>query len=156
MIAPIMREHSYDKIHFGPCGGTQAGPVHFEANPGSKNVIGWTVIERAEQGTCRMKIGADPDGINMQILYPLDESADDTGSFPCGRDETPFEGKMVRFPKNLDCDTCLFMFEWKTPQGVQYMCGDVGVRTSTALECEGQCLNGGVCNNGVCHCSKHF
>jgi hypothetical protein len=78
--------------------------VHFEANPGSKNVIGWTVIERADNGNCTMKIGVDPDGINMTVLFPLDGSADDTGSFPCGREEVAFEGKQVRFPKNLDCD----------------------------------------------------
>ena len=36
------------------------------------------------------------------------------------------------------------------------MCGDVGVRASEAMECEGQCLNGGVCNNGVCQCSKKY
>ena len=113
-----MRETNPDKIHFGPCGGTRPEPIHFEANPGSKNVIGWTVIERAEQGMCTMKIGADPDGQNMQVLYPLDGSADDLGAFPCGRDETPFEGKLVRFPKNLDCDACLFVFEWKTKSGV--------------------------------------
>lgn len=67
-------------------------------------MIGWTVIERADNGNCTMKIGADPDGINMTVLFPLDGSADDTGSFPCGREEMAFEGKQVRFPKNLDCD----------------------------------------------------
>jgi hypothetical protein len=40
-----------------------------------------------------MKVGADPDGVAMEVIFPLDGSADDFGSFPCGRDETPFEGK---------------------------------------------------------------
>lgn len=88
-----MRDGDEKMLTMGPCGGTIRKPVHFEANPGSKNVIGWTVIERAENGNCTMKIGASPDGDDFQVLYPLDGSADDAGVFPCGRDETAFEGK---------------------------------------------------------------
>ena len=32
-------------------------------------------------------------------------------------EESNFEGKMVRFPKNLDCNPCTFVFEWATEQG---------------------------------------
>ena len=32
----------------------------------------------------------------------------------------------------------------------------MGVRSLEAMECEGQCLNGGVCNNGVCQCGKKY
>ena len=93
MIAPIMRDGDPKQALLSPCGGTDRKSVHYEANPGSKNVIGWTVIERAENGNCTMKIGASPDGGDFETLIPLDGSADDNGVFPCGRDETPFEGK---------------------------------------------------------------
>ena len=83
-----MRERDPNKLYLRPCGGTIREPTHFETNPGSKNVIGWTVIERSEVGNCTMKIGSDPEGENMTVLYPLDGSADSNGAFPCGRDET--------------------------------------------------------------------
>ena len=113
-----MRESDPNKLTLEPCGGTSRKPVHYEANPGSKNVIGWTVLERAENGNCTMKIGTDPEGRSLSVLFPLDGSANDDGVFPCGRDETPFEGKQVKFPKNLDCDSCIFVFEWITEKGI--------------------------------------
>ena len=112
MIAPIMRDGDPKLLGQAPCGGTSRLPVHYESNPGSKNVIGWTTIERAENGNCTMKIGTAPDGSDFDVLIPLDGSADDSGSFPCGRDETPFEGKQVRFPKTLDCDSCILQITW--------------------------------------------
>jgi len=112
-----MRESDSNNLQLSPCGGTSRKPVHFETNPGSKNVIGWTVLERADNGNCTMKIGADPESASMFTLFPIDGSADDNGSFPCGREESNFEGKMVRFPKNLDCNPCTFVFEWATEQG---------------------------------------
>jgi hypothetical protein len=48
MIAPIMRDSDPNMLAFAPCGGTTQNAVHFEANSGSKNVIGWTVLERSE------------------------------------------------------------------------------------------------------------
>ena len=72
MIAPIMRDSDPNMLSFAPCGGTTQNAVHFEANSGSKNMIGWTVLERSEQGNCTMKVGSDPDGVAMEILFPLD------------------------------------------------------------------------------------
>ena len=107
MIAPIMRDGETRMLDVFPCGGTSPKPVHFEAMPGSKNNIGWTVIDRADNGNCTMQVSQPPDFEDWRVLYPLDGSADDNGKFPCGRDETPFEGKQVRFPKDFDCENCL-------------------------------------------------
>ena len=140
-----MREGDSKMLGVAPCGGTVRKPVHYTTNPGSKNVIGWTVIERAEEGNCTLKIASNPDLEDVSILYPLDGSADDNGAFPCGRDETPFEGKQVRFPKNMDCDACIFIIEWKTKKGIEQRCGYIQVSALEAYECTGLCLNGGVC-----------
>jgi hypothetical protein len=40
-------------------------------------------------------------------MYPLDGSASEDGSFPCGRSATEFEAKEVRFPHGISCDACI-------------------------------------------------
>ena len=53
-----MREKDDKMLYVAPCGGTSRKSVHYIANPGSKNLIGWTVIERAKEGNCTIKIAS--------------------------------------------------------------------------------------------------
>lgn len=63
----------------------------------------------------------------MKALRPLDGSADDRDSFPCGRIDTAFEAKEVRMPRDLSCDTCILEIQWKTEKGTQSFCADISV-----------------------------
>lgn len=95
-----------------PCGGSQREGVHFVATPGSRNFIAWKVNHPAPKGNCTIRLGTGPDENDFRVLHPLDKSANKNGSFPCGREETGLEGKEVKFPKNLTCDTCTLQIEW--------------------------------------------
>lgn len=53
----------------------------------------------------------------MQPLRPLDGSADEKHVFPCGRQESVFEAKEVRIPRDLSCDSCIIEVQWHTEKG---------------------------------------
>lgn len=98
-----------------PCGGANSvGVVHFATRPGSRNLVGWKVINPAPEGNCSIRLGIGPNENEFVTLYPIDGSADDDGTFPCGRVQTPFEAKEFKFPKNFTCDDCALQLEWRT------------------------------------------
>ena len=73
-----------------PCGGAKAGRVHFDADAGSRAFIMWRTIHPDLSGNCTIKLG---DGLTdgpdeMDVLFPLDGSANNEGKFPCGRSTT--------------------------------------------------------------------
>jgi EGF-like domain len=89
-------------------------------------------------------------------LQPRDGSANELGSFPCGRD-VGYEGKEFRLPKNFTCDKCTLQFEWDLGEGRQiHQCADFLMSNKDIEECSGKCLNGGVCVNGECVCRTSF
>ena len=63
-------------------------------------------------GNCTLRLGTGPNESDLQVLFPLDKSANKQGAFPCGREETSLEGKEVKFPKNFTCDSCTLQLEW--------------------------------------------
>ena len=100
-------------LHEEPCGGSQRGAVHFVATPGSRNFIAWKVTHSVPNGNCTLRLGTGPNEKDLQVLHPLDKSANKQGVFPCGREETSLEGKEVKFPKNFTCDSCTIQLEWQ-------------------------------------------
>lgn len=91
------------------------------------------------------------------MLSPLDESGDELGWFPCGRQETNFEAKEVRLPRDLSCDACIVEVLWKTEKGKQSFCSDIMVLGGAEVpECFGLCTHSGVCSNGKCVCSDMY
>ena len=143
-----------------PCGGAKAGRVHFDADAGSKAYVMWRTIHPDLTGNCTIRLG---DGLTdapdeFETLFPLDGSADKTsGKFPCGRTTTSMEGKEIKFPKNMTCDSCTLQILWETKiSGSMYMCSDVELLSGELSDCSGQCMNGGVCLNGACVCRHGF
>lgn len=92
----------------------------------------------------------------MHVLHPIDGTSDESGAFPCGRVDAPFEAKEVRFPFDLNCDSCILQMEWRTEHGKINTCADVSVSGAEVSECFGKCLNGGICSNGACSCAEDF
>ena len=153
-----MKRKDYDvsNVHTKPCGGTKIGKVHYETTPGSRNMIGWKVKKADPNGTCVLRVADDPRDMTMEVLHMTDGSSDKDGRFPCGRNETPFEGKEFKLPKDLVCDTCILQLEWRTETDTQYRCVDFESVGTEIPECFGQCLNGGICRNGKCACPDTF
>jgi len=108
MLTPKSRPVTVlDKASTSICGDTQAGSVYFESSPGSRNLIGWKVDQPSLKGNCTLRIADSPQESHLKTLTPLDGSADEHGSFPCGRIDTGFEAKEVRLPSGVSCDSCI-------------------------------------------------
>ena len=45
---------------------------------------------------------------------------------------------------------------WETSLGKYYTCADITMMTEELRQCEGKCLNDGVCVNGMCICYGAF
>ena len=58
-----------------PCGGIPNGFVHYHSMPGSRNIVGWKVDHHSHLGNCTVRIGDVPDEEKLQVMYPLDGSA---------------------------------------------------------------------------------
>ena len=147
MMIPIQRSYVANEVvdrSQQPCGGANTlGVVHFTSKPGSRNFIGWRVINPAPQGNCTVRIGLGPNEDDFKVLFPADGSADETGSFPCGRQQSPLEGKEFKFPYNFTCDDCALQLEWRTNSNnkeIQFhYCGDVDVLEKEEVSCMGKC-----------------
>ena len=141
-----------------PCGGAKAGRVHFDAEMGSKAYINWRTIHPDDNGMCTLRLGESANDKDYDILYPTDGSGnrENHGKFPCGRNTAAVEGKEIRVPRNLTCDSCILQMEWETSMGKRYMCADIEILFGKIADCSGQCMNGGVCLNGKCKCRAGF
>jgi len=79
------REGNITKPGVGPCEGVHAEKVHFMSTPASRNFIMWDIAYPAEDANCTVLFGTSPKLHDFTTLYPLDNSADEYGKFPCGR-----------------------------------------------------------------------
>ena len=120
-----------------PCGGAKQSWVHFDAEMGSKSFINWKTVHSDEFGICTIRLGEDATDKDYDILKPLDGTGFKNGSFPCGR-SIGDEGKEIKFPKNITCDSCILQMEWYTKLGgKQYMCADIELMSGKIEDCSG-------------------
>lgn len=118
MITPEPREEFLSGLTpQGFCGGYKSGSTHYEGLQGGRTLVGWRVTSPSVKGNCTIRIGNSPNEDKMILLRPLDGSADENGYFLCGRQETSFEGKEVRLPRDISCDSCILEIIWKTEKG---------------------------------------
>ena len=101
-----------DVNHFQePCGSTNRGRVHFDAEVEQVAIIEWEVKEEVADGLCILKLADGPDDQEYDILWPRDRSASkrgmNKGYFPCGSKKTIVESKEIKFPANVTCDSCI-------------------------------------------------
>lgn len=157
LLSPLKRKDvDMTRLAKRPCGGTKAGSVHYETTPGSRNIVAWRIHTAAKDGRCSIRVSDSPRESDYQLVLPTDGSASDDGTFPCGRDVTPYEAKEFKIPKTLECDSCILQLIWHTEAGDQYRCVDFESVSGEVPECFGQCLNGGICRNGACVCDDGF
>ena len=110
-----------------PCGSGERGRVHFVTMPGSRNYIAWKVLHASPKGICTLRIGTGPDEDKFHVLRPVDGDHFKNGSFPCGREEMPVEGRIFKFPWDYTCDSCVIQWEWQTELGQVHMCSDISI-----------------------------
>ena len=144
--------------HMQPCGGALRGNSHLMSEVGSKHTVTWKTMHPDPQGNCTIRLGSKGEDKNMVTLYPLDGSGKKSkGKFPCGRETSSAEGKLIKFPSDVVCDACIIQLIWDTSVGArQHMCADIELLNGQVLDCGGQCSNGGTCLNGECNCRKSF
>ena len=58
-------------------------------------------------------------------LLPLDKSSDNSGLFPCGREDNSIETKMVSLPADFQCSNCILQLSWRDSFNVYYSCSDI-------------------------------
>ena len=84
-----------------------------------------------------LRVADDPRDMVMEVLTLTDGSQDKDGRFPCGSNETPFEAKEFKLPRDLICDTCILQLEWRTETDTQYRCVDFESIGTEIPECFG-------------------
>lgn len=153
-----MARAEYKKLQSptGLCGGTQKSFTYYEALQNGRTLIGWKVTSPSTVGNCTIRISDSPNADKMKTLRPLDGSANELGAFPCGRQESNFEAKEVRMPREFDCDSCILEVQWQTEKGKYSYCSDILVTGGLTQECPGICQNGGICSNGECNCQEAY
>lgn len=54
-------------------------------------MIGWKVAHGDLLGNCTIRLSEGANDADLTVLHPLDNSADDKGSFACGRNTIDYE-----------------------------------------------------------------
>ena len=143
--------------HSEPCGGMAAGRVHFDAEAGSKIFVAFKTVHPDSKSNCTVSLGQGNQQQNYEALIPLDGSANSHGKFPCGREQSNYDGKTFKLPRNLTCDDCTIQMKFETKaSGKHHMCSDIQILGGSVEDCSGQCVNGAVCMNGACHCRPGY
>ncbi|CAG9326276.1 unnamed protein product [Blepharisma stoltei] len=156
IIEPLPRADSQPAlIGHPPCGSSTKGKSHLLSDPGSLNPISWVVRTPSQAGNCTLRLSHGTDYSIYETLIPIDNSADASGYFPCGR-QAKTEFKIVPFPTKIICDLCTLQWIWETEKGIHYQCIDVEIASNAQSPCSGKCLNGGVCVDKECQCVQGF
>ena len=108
LLSPIKRKDvDMTRLANAPCGGTKLGAVHYETTPGSRNLVAWRILTPSASGRCLIRVSDSPMERDMRLVRPTDGSAADDGTFECGREETAYEAKEIKIPRDLICDQCI-------------------------------------------------
>ena len=97
------------------------------------------------------------DGVNF---IPLRPEGVQSQKFPCGR-TYGYQSGTFKFPRSIVAENpgAVLQMEFDTDYGTIVQCADIivqKVKPFLVQKCEPSCKNGGVCQNGVCKCSKMF
>lgn len=153
VVQPLPRDTMASPSTEPPCGGVARGKSHLLSQPGSLNPISWKVITPSA-GTCSLKLIYGSEYSDPHTLYPIDDSADASGNFPCGQEQGLFK-KIVQFPED-SCDSCTLIWIWQNEVSTYYHCVDVEITQDKDSACYGKCQNGGFCSDGLCICEEGY
>ena len=88
------------------------------ADIGQKHIVTWKTEHPDSDGNCTIRLGSRGEEKDMVTLFPLDGSGSKTkGKFPCGRVTSSAEGKLIKFPADVACDSCVLQLLWDTTVG---------------------------------------
>ena len=153
VIQPLPRDTMQYPATEPPCGGVQRGKSHLLSQPGSLNPISWKVLTPSS-GFCSIKLIFGNEYAEPHTLYPIDDSADQFGLFPCGEDQGVYK-KIFKFPED-SCDSCTLIWTWRTETETYYHCVDVEITLDKDSACYGKCRNQGFCSDGLCICEEGY
>lgn len=95
------------------------------------------------------------DGENYVPLRPEGVTAN---KFPCAR-HYGSESGVFKLPKPVVGDNVVVQLQFEHEYGTTTQCADIIVqklKPFVATKCDPPCKNGGVCQNGLCKCSKMY
>jgi hypothetical protein len=79
--------------------------------------------------------------------------------FPCGKSYGYDSAEFVLPKKFQNEKGAVLQLEFEHDQGTVVQCGDIIIQkfhNFVPQVCEPKCMNGGVCSNGICKCSKLY
>lgn len=151
MLEPLARKYeSRSEANNSPCGPSESSATHWMGSQGSRNYFTWRTLKSHHNANCTMRISSSHESTEFKLLRPLDDSADYDGKFPCGR-HAGFEGKEIKLPLDLICDTCVLQLTQDiSAEEKIHQCADIVILEKSTAEyvapdCIGKCQNGGVC-----------
>lgn len=120
--------------------------------------MAWKTLHPDAAGNCTIRLGSGVSQGGFKTLQPVDKSGlTSSGKFPCGREQSNYDGKLIKLPSNLTCDACTLQVEFETKaSGKLFMCADMEIIGGQIEDCAGQCVHGAVCMNGGCECRKGY
>jgi hypothetical protein len=124
LMSPMGRYHTHLKIaelsdeveevnqKVAPCGGKKRGFAHFDAEANSKVYVAFKTVHPDIDGNCTIRLGAGLQQSDMEVLKPQYQETDKNGMFPCGREQSNYDGALVKLPANYSCEQCVLQVEW--------------------------------------------
>ncbi|CAI2377507.1 unnamed protein product [Moneuplotes crassus] len=154
LIEPAPREGSKGNlIGTQICGGTRRiGKSGFVAAPNTHVFAKWKTVHSDVGGMCKITIKKNSSE-DFQPVEVLGYTED--GWFECGRKAGLDETKQFKTP-NYTCEMCTLQFQFGTTRGDISVCSEISLKEGENISCEGKCVNGGTCFNGVCLCASGY
>lgn len=162
LVEPYARKNT-EKSRFDmpPCSGGVKGKSKYLAQPGEKTNVQWIIQNPVSGGRCKVKLSrGHPDDIASYHSLPVAGHGYDsrTGSFECGEPNKSIEEAVVQLPIDTVCDECTLQWIYEAPKyGSLFQCSDISIIAGKEGKvCNGECKNGGVCQDGLCYCAAGY
>lgn len=144
-----------------PCSGGIKGQSKYLAQPGEKTEVQWIIQNPIKSGRCQIRLSrGHPDDASSYHSLPIAGHGYDarTGTFDCGDPTKTVEEAKVQIPFDTTCTDCTLQWIYEAPGfGSIFQCADISILMDSKKDsCKGECLNGGVCQDGLCYCAAGY
>jgi len=144
-----------------PCSGGIQGKSKYLAEPGDKANIQYIIQNPVKGGRCLIRLSrGHPDDPSSYFPLPATGNGYDarTGTFQCGDPEKSIEEIKAQLPYDTSCQKCTLQWIYEAPgYGSLFQCADISILTDHDDQaCSQDCVNGGVCQDGMCYCGAGY
>ena len=140
LTEPLQRTNPTKCPYNGLCGGEVGEEINVLKSIGTGIPIQWKTINTKNELLCRLTlihgISFNKNEETTEVLFPLDNSANEEGFFQCGQQDEAYELKIVNITSNFQSSKHVLKLEWTTGDYVFSTCADTMIM-SPLEECEG-------------------